>query len=355
MKTKHIAQIICVSILLMRCTPTPDREAIDDLFAFVDRSEIVTEKVLGTQEEKLVVVQKPYIAYHEVIERSPNVQSVTRITNFKGSKEPSYFTLSKDDTEIIFQALETINDDKLSNLWKTSSYGLFGLTRLTAGIYFDVEPCISPDGYELYFSSNRSSGTPKIYRTNLLSPSGITRITSAQMEDRFPSVDMKSGRIYFNSRPGSAYEWQIWYTNEDGSFPTQLKEGQWPSISPQGNKILYCAKDYGTGKMKIWTMNIDGTNQTQLTTDKNSNEKYPSWSPNGNMIIYSSDIGVDSHGRSNYDIWIMAFDGSRKTQLTTNGSTDFIPKMSSDRQYIYFLSNRGLSWDIWRIQIGRKQ
>ena len=45
----------------------------------------------------------------------------------------------------------------------------------------------------------------------------------------------------------------------------------------------------------------------------------------------------------------MKTDGSQKTQLTTNLSTDIYPVWGDDG-YIYFVSNRGFVWGIWRLK-----
>ncbi|HEX5399590.1 MAG TPA: hypothetical protein VFY06_11145, partial [Verrucomicrobiae bacterium] len=76
---------------------------------------------------------------------------------------------------------------------------------------------------------------------------------------------------------------------------------------------------------------------------------YPAWSADGSGIVYTAMEGSDSTGRPNEDIWFMNFDGSNKQQLTTNGSIDRYPLLSPDRKWVYFMSNRGGRWAIWRI------
>ena len=312
---------------------------------------ISLSQIETSEKEEIVIKKKPFIAFEEVIERSPNVKSVTKMTDLKGEKEPGFFSISPTSPSIVFQALEEINNSLASNLWKTSTTGGVGMTRLTAGRYFDVEPSFTRDGNNILFSSNRSSRSTKLFSVSVDGASGITRITQSQSEDRSPFADPKSDRIFFMSKPSSSYSWQIWHINSNGSLPTQIKEGLWPKVSNDGNKIVYCTQDSKSKKYKIWVMNSDGTGQTQLSTDSDCDDLYPNWAPGDNVIVYCSDIGKDSNGKKNFDIWLMSVNGSNKTQLTTNGSTDLMPVFSPDSNYIYFLSNRGFYWDIWRMKI----
>jgi Tol biopolymer transport system component len=180
---------------------------------------------------------------------------------------------------------------------------------------------------------------------------GITRITQSEAADRSPSIGSNGDLIYYASKPFNSETWQIWRVNSNGALPTQLKEGRWPQVSTDGSRILYCAQDREINKWKIWMMNADGTGETQLTMDTECDDLHPSWSLDGTWIVYASDIGKDSNGKRNFDIWRMRADGGEKTQLTTNGSTDMLPEFSPDGRYIYFLSNRGFYWDIWRMEM----
>jgi len=180
---------------------------------------------------------------------------------------------------------------------------------------------------------------------------GITRITQADSEDRSPCIGAEGESVYYTSKPFNSQTWQVWRINANGALPTQLKEGRWPQISPDGQHVLFCAQDGETKRWKVWMINVDGTGETQLTSDPESDDLHPGWSPDGAKIVFASDIGKDSNGKKNFDIWRMTIDGSMKTQLTTNGSTDMMPVYSRDGKQIYFLSNRGFYWDIWRMEV----
>jgi Tol biopolymer transport system component len=87
----------------------------------------------------------------------------------------------------------------------------------------------------------------------------------------------------------------------------------------------------------------------QLTTNTKSRESEPTWSADGKYIVYVSDEGKDSTGTPNNDIWIMRADGTQRRQLTTNGSDDITPVVDPHMRWIYFVSNRGFKWGIWRM------
>jgi dipeptidyl aminopeptidase/acylaminoacyl peptidase len=166
----------------------------------------------------------------------------------------------------------------------------------------------------------------------------------------------------------------IWTLGGPNQFPTQIQTGSQPAISPDGRHIAYIGPDGN-----LWVVNVDGSQATQLTAgaDKilerfkeslsaEEGQRYdafvkefgfaekmpysfPSWSKDGQHIAFTAMDGSDSTGRPNEDIWLMNVDGSSKRQLTTNGSIDRYPLLSPDGKWVYFMSNRGGHWAIWRI------
>ena len=63
------------------------------------------------------------------------------------------------------------------------------------------------------------------------------------------------------------------------------------------------------------------------------------YTPDGGTIFFEH----------NNDIWMMRADGTGSLQLTTNGSDDGTPIADPQKRWIYFVSNRGYKWGIWRI------
>jgi hypothetical protein len=256
---------------------------------------------------------------------------------------------------------------------KAIKIGGGGVMQLTREDFIDLDPAYSPDGEHLLFSSNRR----RPQRADLLRVFAQARaggvadiyIDSRDFTVLRPSMGSNNAtafQLHPNNNPNQAS--QIWTIGGPNQYPTQITEGTQPSISPDGLHITFIGEDGN-----LYVVRSDGTGQTQLTTNAERIRKryekalterelvatdwelfhahsFPSWSPNGRFIVYSSMQGNDNTGRPNQDIWIMAADGTRKEQLTTNGSVDTFPVVTPDGKYIVFLSNRGERWAIWRMR-----
>ena len=300
---------------------------------------------------KLALTRKPTLAYLEVIERSPNVAAVTRVTDNQ-DKDINIGppVLSPTDDVLLFtEIVEENNGAWYSNI-QEQRVGSFGKTRLTYGKWHDSFPAFTPDGTNVVFSSNRTSSNPTLWQVKADGPGGIIKLTYTQAEDFSPFVAPDNRTIVFASIPPSAEEPQIWMLSRDNNLLTQLREGETPRVSPDGKRILFVRQDKLSKRHQLWVMSIDGASETQLTQNTDYDIIDPRWSPDGKWIVYASDEGFDSHNNRNYDIWLMTANGSQRTQLTTNGSLDDSPCWDHEGKTIYFRSNRGGAWNIWRFQ-----
>jgi Tol biopolymer transport system component len=88
-----------------------------------------------------------------------------------------------------------------------------------------------------------------------------------------------------------------------------------PAWSPNGNKIVFTrTMDVET----IWIMDSDGTNQIQLTTNADKYCLSPAFSYDNTKIVYIKSSELESEIN---EIWVMNSDGSNKQQLFAPGDT----------------------------------
>ena len=108
----------------------------------------------------------------------------------------------------------------------------------------------------------------------------------------------------------------------------------YPSLSPDGEKIVFSSQR--AGEFEIYVMELDGTDPVRLTRNHGSNYA-PSFSPDMGRIVFTSTYGSDNNLQN---IWIMNADGSNLRQLTDTDYNSIDPEWSPDGALISFSSDR---------------
>src|SRR5690606_12564842 len=105
--------------------------------------------------------------------------------------------------------------------------------------------------------------------------------------------------------------------------------------SPDGRRIAFVSSR--SGQPHIYVMNADGSSPRRLTFQGNYNQE-PSWSPraDGHIAFTARDEKL------NYDIFRVDPDSGEITRLAQDeGTRNESPSFSPDGQHIVFTSNRG--------------
>src|SRR5260370_24705640 len=123
----------------------------------------------------------------------------------------------------------------------------------------------------------------------------------------------------------------MWFIKEDGTgltpvTRTKMAESGAPSWSPDGNRIVFESNraldgtDAQGSAYDIWLVKADGTDLTPLTKTTGAQNWEPSWSPDGNRIVFESNRALDGsdapNKNSTFNIWLMKADGTGLTPLT---------------------------------------
>jgi len=257
------------------------------------------------------------------------------------------FCISPNNETIIFSGTQSGGTDNLIQLWKVSSSGSTSPTKITSGgSNHKLSPSFTNDGKFIVYASEG-----QLWKVRKDGAGGKMKIPgSGTNQDFVPHVSSNNVLVFCSVQKSqnAINKYLIWTSNLNGGELTQLREGVYPQWSPDGTKIVF------EHKKEIWLINSDGTDLIQLTNTPDIIEGKPSFSDDGENIVYVSNEDVSGKPMMDYNIWTMNVDGSEKQQKTELGAWDSWPIWGKDG--IYFLSARAQKQNefnqrIWKLNV----
>jgi Tol biopolymer transport system component len=189
----------------------------------------------------------------------------------------------------------------------------------------DLNPLTRTDGYDaeatvcggrVVFTSARQLDSLHIYVMNA-DGSGVERLTHRAGYNGGPFFSPDCSRIVYRAyHPEKKAELK--------RFKAAVRQGYIPP-----------------GPLEVYAMNADGGDKRQLTAMGKASFA-PSFFPDGERVIFSSNLGQDGPGRV-FHLW--AIDGTNTLQtegerITTEGTFNGFPMFSPDGKHLVFASNR---------------
>lgn len=261
------------------------------------------------------------------------------------------------------------------------------ITSPPAGAEGDLAPAYSPDGKRVAFIRASETAVRDLFIKQL--PDGpIQQLTHDRVNIDSFTWDRDSQHLIFSSnRAGRFSLWRIGLKDsvparmpvgtEDatqpaaGPLPSQLaythgsalwsidqvqlagkpaaqqivlsstQEDSAPTLSPDDSSFAF--QSGRSGSQEIWISSIHGDKLRQLTAANGPVTGSPSWSHHGDQILYDSRPDGHSH------IFVIPAAGGKARQLTFGNVNDIVPRWSANDSTVYFRSNRGGRWQVWKV------
>jgi dipeptidyl aminopeptidase/acylaminoacyl peptidase len=258
----------------------------------------------------------------------------------------------------------------VSNLYKLPIATGESPTLLTQGDKHQHFPAFGFSGDKIYVDSDDDLRTdaPMAFDVN----SNEASVDILEHDSNTLEYEFTAGRdcLAFTSYGEYGNEPVIQVCALDGTGPTPRATGVNPQISPDGNRILYSGKPENGSKFRLWTVNTRGPKGLRTLGPIDDEDCFnPHWSPDGKLVAFCSakrsldgsepagDIDNERDPRfqdpdsQHSFIWVIDADGKHAIRLTRNESFDSQPVWDRNGKTIYFRSNRGGVWNIWKLNL----
>ena len=216
----------------------------------------------------------------------------------------------------------------------------------------------SEDGHSVVYSARNDDGSDSLWQVP--ASGGVPEPVAAAAENAaYPSISRRGNRLVYEE---SQFDDNIWrvpglghetYSAVDERKATRFiastRSDLAPYFSPDGLKLAFQSKRSGTEQ--IWVSDADGMNPVQVTSFEGAVPVSPTWSPDSRWIMFDliRMAGDDMEGRAfSSHIYVMSAAGGASRQLTSGPSQDLHAAWSHDSRWVYFGSERGGEWQIWK-------
>ena len=202
-------------------------------------------------------------------------------------------------------------------------------------------PAFSPDGNSIVFTRFRDGynmGPSDLFTYNLQTKELLVLVSDGNSNVNLPGSvwNGSTGLITFSSERETHDE--IYTIVSSGTTGNEVqvtsrndKQSYEPSFSPDGQWIVFESHEIDTEDGGVITKYaLDGSSGYIELTDSSIDARQPNWSPSANKILYQS------INNSQWDLWIMDTNGSNKTKVTNFAGNKTDAVFSPDGQSIIF-------------------
>jgi Tol biopolymer transport system component/predicted Ser/Thr protein kinase len=226
--------------------------------------------------------------------------------------------------------------------------------RLTQTEGVERFPSLSPDGKWVVYNA-----AGDIYLQSVTGQTAINLTKDSPVNDTKPAFSPDGELIAFRSERDGGGIFLMGRTGESVRRLTTV--GYDPAWFSDGRQIVYVTGDGPAGPedriafAEMWIVSTTGGEPRRLFA---GDAVQPRVSPHAMRIAFWS-LPSDAATKrapppgvaANRDIWTIDVNGEHPVRVTTHDANDWNPVWSPDGRWLYFLSNRSGSMNLWRVAI----
>jgi len=207
---------------------------------------------------------------------------------------------------------------------------------------------LSPNGSWIVYTGE-GAGNRDIFLQAVNGQRPINLTADSPADDEEPAFSPDGERIAFRSSRDGGGIFVMGLTGE--AVRRVTREGFNPAWSPDGSEIAYT-----TVRTQLRPQNAEQRGRLMIVATAGGEPRQlydsaqlPSWSPHGLRIAFSSNLHSPNLSTSN--IATLPAAGGEPIPVTQDSFLNWDPVWTPDGRYLYFVSDRGGSTNIWRIAV----